>query len=300
MFAPLKQWRRWHRKVNVKMKRAAVASCLAASAVPALVMARGHKIDECEEIPLVLSDAFESVSKTSTAKSVMMKVGAGDDLARVLASKKIRPGKGKMRNRRYVMAKGPLIVHAGSGKSGSGIEKAARNIPGVELCHVERLNLLMLAPGGHVGRFIVWTKGAFEKLDVLFGTGSVDGSRKAVQLPRPMMTNADLGRIINSDEIQTVVRPTIVTAPVAGPLRRNPLKNRAALMKLNPYLAEDRDKVTKASKENSVKRQARLKEKRSTKTEKAVAKEFYKSMIVDSDYSHQWNEPFRSWLDKTE
>merc|ERR1711920_220099 len=32
MFAPLKQWRRWHRKVNVKMKRAAVASCLAASA----------------------------------------------------------------------------------------------------------------------------------------------------------------------------------------------------------------------------------------------------------------------------
>ena len=297
MFAPLKQWRRWHRKVNVKMKRAAVASCLAASAVPALVMARGHKIDNCEEIPLVVSDAFESVSKTSTAKSVMIKLGAGGDLERASSSKKIRPGKGKMRNRRYVMAKGPLIVHAGSGRSGSGIEKAARNIPGAELCHVERLNLLMLAPGGHVGRFIVWTKGAFEKLDVLYGSGSVDGTRKAIQLPRPMMSNADLGRIINSDEIQTVVRPSIAgTAP--APLRRNPLKNRAALMKLNPFLVEDRDKVTKASKENSVKRQAKLKEKRSTKTEKEVGKEFYKSMTVDSDYSHQWNEPFRAWLEQ--
>ena len=30
--------------------------------------------------------------------------------------------------------------------------------------------VLQLAPGGHVGRFIVWTKSAFEKLDSIFGT----------------------------------------------------------------------------------------------------------------------------------
>lgn len=29
---------------------------------------------------------------------------------------------------------------------------------------------MQLAPGGHVGRFIVWTKSAFEKLDSIFGT----------------------------------------------------------------------------------------------------------------------------------
>ena len=29
-----------------------------------------------------------------------------------------------------------------------------------------------LAPGGHVGRFIIWTKGAFDKLDDIFGTWS--------------------------------------------------------------------------------------------------------------------------------
>merc|ERR1712147_17036 len=45
MFAPTKTWRKWHRKVNVTQKRHAIAAGLAASAVPALVMARGHKVD---------------------------------------------------------------------------------------------------------------------------------------------------------------------------------------------------------------------------------------------------------------
>jgi hypothetical protein len=29
---------------------------------------------------------------------------------------------------------------------------------------------LQLAPGGHLGRFCIWTKSAFEKLDAIFGT----------------------------------------------------------------------------------------------------------------------------------
>ena len=46
MFAPTKVWRKWHRKINITQKRHAVASALAASALPSLVMARGHKIDQ--------------------------------------------------------------------------------------------------------------------------------------------------------------------------------------------------------------------------------------------------------------
>lgn len=46
MFAPLKVWRRWHRKVNQNQKRFAVASALAASALPALLLARGHRIEK--------------------------------------------------------------------------------------------------------------------------------------------------------------------------------------------------------------------------------------------------------------
>lgn len=57
MYAPTKVWRRWHRKINVNQKRYAVVSAIAASALPALVMARGHKIDAVPEVPLVVSDA---------------------------------------------------------------------------------------------------------------------------------------------------------------------------------------------------------------------------------------------------
>jgi ribosomal protein L4 len=50
-------WRRWHRKINVNQKRYAVVSAIAASALPALVMARGHRVDAVPEVPLVVSDA---------------------------------------------------------------------------------------------------------------------------------------------------------------------------------------------------------------------------------------------------
>jgi large subunit ribosomal protein L4e len=42
MFAPTKPWRRWHRRININLKRYAVVSAIAASGVPALVMSRGE------------------------------------------------------------------------------------------------------------------------------------------------------------------------------------------------------------------------------------------------------------------
>jgi large subunit ribosomal protein L4e len=41
MYAPLKVWRKWHRKINLKQRRYALVSALAASGVPSLVLARG-------------------------------------------------------------------------------------------------------------------------------------------------------------------------------------------------------------------------------------------------------------------
>lgn len=54
MFSPTKVWRRWHRKININQKRYAVVSALAASALPSLVMARGHKIEKVEHNQLLL------------------------------------------------------------------------------------------------------------------------------------------------------------------------------------------------------------------------------------------------------
>lgn len=109
MFAPLKLWRKWHRKVNTNQKRNAVASALAAAACAPLVMARGHKIDDVPELPLVV----DSLNKEKTAQLLksLDNLGCAGDLTRVRSSKKLRAGQGKMRNSRFTLRKGPLIVY---------------------------------------------------------------------------------------------------------------------------------------------------------------------------------------------
>ena len=48
-----------------------------------------------------------------------------------------------MRNRRYTTRKGPLVVYS----EDSGIVRAFRNIPGVDVARVDRLNLLQVTAG---------------------------------------------------------------------------------------------------------------------------------------------------------
>merc|ERR1712063_154216 len=152
-FGATRVWRQWHRKVNRNQRRYAVTSALAASAVPALVMARGHRVENLEEVPMVVSsESVKNITKTREAIALLQAIGAYDDVERAMNSKKVRAGKGKMRNRRYTMRRGPLVVF----KDDTKLARALRNVPGVDTQRVNRLNLLELAPGGHVGRFIVW------------------------------------------------------------------------------------------------------------------------------------------------
>ena len=131
MYAPLKVWRKWHRKINLKQRRYALVSAIAASGVPSLVLARGHNIESVPEIPLVVSDKVQDLKKTKDAVAVLRKVGAWSDVLKVYASKHTRAGVGKMRNRRTVMKRGPVIVY----EKDNGVKKAFRNIPGTMNCH---------------------------------------------------------------------------------------------------------------------------------------------------------------------
>ena len=231
MFAPTRVWRRWHRKVSKGQRRYATASALAASAIPALVMARGHKISNVNEVPLVVSNDVQAIQKTKDAVALLASFGLNEDVDHVKASKKLRAGKGKMRNRRFVMRKGPLVIY----DQDQGLTQAFRNIPGVECCQVDRLNLLQLAPGGHVGRLCIWTEGAFNKLDSVFATfRKASKSKKGYTLPQPIMRNADITRVINSDEVQSVVRQARLGSRRTGQ-KKNPLNNLGALLKVNPY-----------------------------------------------------------------
>ncbi|XVE83252.1 hypothetical protein DITRI_Ditri16bG0072800 [Diplodiscus trichospermus] len=297
MFAPTKIWRRWHRKININLKRYAVVSAISASAIPSLVMARGHRIESVPELPLVISDSAESVEKTSTAIKVLKQIGAYADVEKAKDSQAIRTGKGKMRNRRYVSRKGPLIVY---GTEGAKLVKAFRNIPGVEIANVDRLNLLKLAPGGHLGRFVIWTKSAFEKLDSNYGTfDKPSEKKKGYVLPRPKMVNADLSRIINSDEVQSVVKP-IKKEVKRAPLKKNPLKNLNAMLKLNPYAKTARRMSLLAESQRVKAKKEKLDKKRKPISKEEAAairsagKAWYQTMISDSDYTEFDN--FTKWL----
>ena len=275
MFAPTKTWRKWTRKINTSQKRFAVASALAASAIPSLVMARGHQIDNVPEVPLILDNAVESAKKTSQAKEILSAVGAYDDVEKAAASKKIRAGKGKARNRRYVMRRGPLVIYS----KNDGVEQAFRNLPGVELCCVERLNLLQLAPGGHLGRFCVWSQAAIEALDTIYGEGG-----KAI--PTAEMTNADLARIINSDEVQSVVNPA-KRGPTKYLRKKNPIKSIKALEKIDPYAAAARKAEARAEaarKDSKAEVLAARRAKRAARKQyRAQGKAFYEAASKQGD-----------------
>jgi len=241
MFAPTKTWRKWHRHINVNQRRYAICSAIAASGIPALVMAKGHIVDQVPEIPLVVSDNVQELKKTKEAVGVLRKLKAWPDIEKVKASRRFRAGKGKMRNRRRVQRRGPIVIY----NQDNGITRAVRNIPGNTLIKVDRLNLLKLAPGGHVGRFCIWTESAFKRLDSIYGTYRKKSQEKTdYNLPATKMTTCDLARLLRSDEIQKAIRPPQKDVK-RNVLKRNPLKNPGVMTRLNPYAAVQK-KIAKA------------------------------------------------------
>jgi len=273
MFAPTKVWRKWSRKINVNQRRFAVASAVAATAIPPLVMARGHVIDSVPEMPLVIGGDVEGTKKTKQMLKILEACGAAADITKADESKKIRAGRGKMRNRRYVMRKGPLVVY----DSADGIQLAARNLPGVELVQVERLNLLTLAPGGHMGRFVIWTEAAFAKLDQVFGAGGQAAAlKKGYVLPKAPMTNSDLARIINSDDVQSKLNPAKTQKARVAP-KVNPLKNADVMEALNPYVRIMRKKEQEQQEARKASKAKRLAAARADTGKKAASKAFYEA-----------------------
>jgi large subunit ribosomal protein L4e len=259
MFAPLKTWRRWHRKVNLRQKRHAVASALAATAITPLVEARGHKVHNVPSLPLIIDDKAEGIEKTKDAYALLKRIGAFDDVQRVADSIALRPGKGKLRNKRQKVRRGPLIIY---GNENINLIRAVRNIPGVDISNVHRLNLKQLAPGGHLGRFIIWTKSAFAALNQVFGTFRISAAEKVgYKLHRTVLTNPDIAKIINSNEVQSVVRAAKSNV-VSHENKRNPLKNKATLEALNPYSTVVRKMQAEAQASNKKKRDDAIAQKR--------------------------------------
>lgn len=154
----------YHEKINIKERRFAIRSAIAATINSDLVKERGHKITNISQLPLVVNDEISSIKKTKETREIFKSLGIFEDINRAKKGKKIRAGKGKLRGRKYKRTKGPLIVIA----EDKGISLGARNHAGVDVVTVNNLNAELLAPGTHPGRLTVFTKSAIEKLGGLF------------------------------------------------------------------------------------------------------------------------------------
>lgn len=154
---PPKSTKIWYEEINKKERRKAIRSAIAATAVPEIVKARGHKF---ETFINVIDSSIENVKKSKDLHSIMIKLGLQKELDRT-SVRKIRAGRGKNRGRPHVNKIGPLfvvsqecpLIHSGS------------NLPGVDVCEVKNLNAALLAPRATPGRLTIFSDKAVKLME---------------------------------------------------------------------------------------------------------------------------------------
>ena len=152
------------KKINRKELHAALLSAIAATTSKTIVQSRGHRIPENLELPLVVSDAAEKITKNSDAEKILKNLGLWEDVERA-SDRKIRSGKGSVRGRPHKARVATLVVVS----KRLGAERAFGNFSGIRVVDVASLNVSDLAPGTHPGRLTVWTESAIKGLETRLG-----------------------------------------------------------------------------------------------------------------------------------
>jgi large subunit ribosomal protein L4e len=150
----------WKRGMNKKEHMKALVSAISATASKDYVSSRGHLPSESKHLPLVIENGLEEVKRIKEVNDLLASLGLEKEMERT-KEKKIRAGRGTSRGRKHRKRKGILIVVSEM----RGIEKAAGNIPGMDVVRVEDLRVEHLAPGGVPGRLTLWTEGAIEHFE---------------------------------------------------------------------------------------------------------------------------------------
>lgn len=157
---PPKPEKKWAKKMNRKQQMEAKMAALAATSNKDLVIARGHKVSKGIKFPVVFSNQLEKIRKTRALADTLKTIGLWPDVMRAKMGTHIRAGRGKMRGRKYKKPKAILIVVGDNVP----VIKAGRNLAGVDVITVNRLNTETLAPGGDPGRLTVFTQNAIQQI----------------------------------------------------------------------------------------------------------------------------------------
>jgi large subunit ribosomal protein L4e len=146
--------------INTKEYQKAIKSAIAATIDSKYL--KGKNIDGVK-IPIIVSDDIQSFKKTKQVLQLLEKLKLIRDLEK---SKKpqLRKGLRRLSNRRHFRKSALIIVN-----DDKGIIKAARNIPGVDVCTLDSLKAKLLAPGGMPGRITIWSKSAINNVEQKIG-----------------------------------------------------------------------------------------------------------------------------------
>ena len=130
-----------------------------------------------------------------------------------------------------------------------------------------------------MGRFCIWSQAALDALNTIYGP-------EGKAIPEDIMANADLARIINSDEVQSVLNPA-KRANKKYLRKKNPLTSIKALGKLDPYAAAAREAEQRAEAARKSQKDAILKKRRETAKSKrkfkAQGKAFFEKVSQQGD-----------------
>ena len=144
--------------INIKERKLATRSAIAATADGDIVAERGHAFDDDLEFPLVVDNEFEDLMKTQDAVDVLEALGVHADVERAEDGKTVRAGRGTTRGRKYSEPTSVLVV------TSEEPSLAARNLAGADVATAAEVNAEDLAPGTEPGRLTVWTESAVEEV----------------------------------------------------------------------------------------------------------------------------------------
>ena len=153
---PHKLEKRIEERINKKEYIKALESAIAASADEKVISAR-HAFEK-REMPIIIENKLEEVSKTSELLKILNKMGLSEDLNR---SHKPRLSRGLKRAAKSRHFRNSILILV---KNDEKIGKAGRNIPGVDVCSISKLCIEKLSPGAEP-RMILWSDGAVSEIE---------------------------------------------------------------------------------------------------------------------------------------
>ncbi len=142
-------------KINRKEYAKALGVAVAATANAPLIK-KNHSFDR-EPFPIVVSNQIEKIAKTKELNRVLGALGLSNDIAR---SHSPRTNDGARRRSRKRYFRSSVLIIAKDAKT---VEKAGRNIPGVDVLGVDRLRIEKLAPGAKP-RLTLWSEAALQDI----------------------------------------------------------------------------------------------------------------------------------------